>query len=46
MTSPFARSSAYGALLEGRRGSLVEAHESKHFPIDLPDPVDAIRFSA
>ena len=23
---------------------LVEAYEAKHFPIDLPDPVEAIRF--
>ena len=24
--------------------TLVEAYESKHYPIDLPDPVAAIRF--
>lgn len=24
--------------------TLVEAYESTHFPIDLPDPVDAIKF--
>ncbi|HEY6344252.1 MAG TPA: transcriptional regulator [Bryobacteraceae bacterium] len=24
--------------------SLVEAYEGRHFPIDLPDPIDAIRF--
>ena len=24
--------------------SLVEAYESRHFPIDPPDPIDAIRF--
>ena len=24
--------------------TLVEAYESKHYPIDLPDPVEAIRF--
>lgn len=24
--------------------TLVEAHENAHFPIDLPDPLDAIRF--
>jgi len=24
--------------------TLVEAYEAKHFPIDLPDPVDAIKF--
>jgi HTH-type transcriptional regulator/antitoxin HigA len=24
--------------------TLVEAYESKHFPIELPDPVEAIRF--
>jgi len=23
---------------------LVQAHEAKHYPIDLPDPVEAIRF--
>ena len=25
--------------------TLVEAYERKHFPMDLPDPVEAIRFS-
>ncbi len=24
--------------------TLVEAYEAKHYPIDLPDPVEAIRF--
>lgn len=24
--------------------TLVEAYEAKHFPIDLPDPVEAIKF--
>jgi HTH-type transcriptional regulator / antitoxin HigA len=24
--------------------TLVEAYESKHYPLDLPDPVDAIKF--
>lgn len=24
--------------------TLVEAYESKHYPIDLPDPVEAIKF--
>lgn len=24
--------------------TLVQAYESKHFPMDLPDPVEAIRF--
>ena len=24
--------------------TLVEAHETKHYPVDLPDPVEAIRF--
>jgi len=24
--------------------TLVEAYEAKHFPMDLPDPVDAIKF--
>lgn len=24
--------------------ALVEAYESKHFPIDLPDPIEAIKF--
>lgn len=23
---------------------LIEAHETKHYPIDPPDPIDAIRF--
>ena len=26
--------------------TLVEAHEAKHYVIDLPDPVEAIRFRA
>ena len=25
--------------------TLVEAYERKHFPMDLPDPIEAIRFS-
>lgn len=33
---------------EGERldvlGTLVEAYERKHFPMDLPDPIEAIRF--
>ncbi len=24
--------------------ALIEAYETRHFPIDLPDPIDAIRF--
>ncbi|MDF3239677.1 helix-turn-helix domain-containing protein [Pseudomonas veronii] len=24
--------------------TLIEAYETKHFPVDLPNPVDAIRF--
>src|SRR5438876_682451 len=24
--------------------TLIEAYEAKHFPIDLPDPVEAIKF--
>ncbi|MFC0710732.1 helix-turn-helix domain-containing protein [Azorhizophilus paspali] len=24
--------------------TLIEAYESKHFPIDLPNPIDAIKF--
>ncbi len=24
--------------------TLVEAYEAKHFPMDLPDPVEAIKF--
>ncbi|WKC46032.1 helix-turn-helix domain-containing protein [Pseudomonas veronii] len=24
--------------------TLIEAYEAKHFPVDLPNPVDAIRF--
>lgn len=24
--------------------TLIEAYEAKHFPIDLPDPIDAIKF--
>jgi HTH-type transcriptional regulator/antitoxin HigA len=34
--------------LEGERlellVTLVEAYERKHYPLDLPDPVDAIKF--
>ncbi len=34
---------------EGERldvlATLVEAYERKHFPLDLPDPVDAIKFA-
>lgn len=34
--------------MEGERldvlTTLVEAYERKHFPMDLPDPVEAIRF--
>lgn len=33
---------------EGERldvlGTLVQAYEAKHYPIDPPDPVDAIKF--
>lgn len=33
---------------EGERldvlGTLVQAYEAKHHPIDLPDPIDAIKF--
>jgi HTH-type transcriptional regulator/antitoxin HigA len=25
--------------------TLVEAYESRHFPMELPDPIDAIKFS-
>lgn len=25
--------------------TLVEAYEAKHFPLDLPDPVEAIRYA-
>ena len=25
-------------------GTLVEAYEAKHYPINLPDPIEAIRF--
>jgi len=43
-------------LMGSRRGSpegdeldilvtLVEAYEAKHFPLDLPDPVEAIKFA-
>lgn len=47
-----ARSSACGAAgtepPEGDRldvlATLVEAYEQKHFPIDPPDPIEAIRF--
>ena len=35
--------------LEGERldvlVTLVEAYEAKHYPIDLPDPVEAIKFA-
>ncbi len=24
--------------------TLIEAYEAKHFPLDLPDPVEAIKF--
>lgn len=24
--------------------TLIEAYETRHFPIDLPDPIDAIKF--
>lgn len=34
---------ACGALLEVL-ATLVEAYEQKHFPIDAPDPVEAIKF--
>jgi HTH-type transcriptional regulator/antitoxin HigA len=34
---------------EGERldvlATLVEAYEAKHFPLDLPDPVEAIRYT-
>ena len=34
--------------LEGDRldilATLVESYEAKHFPMDLPDPVDAVKF--
>ncbi len=44
------------ALMSARQGTpegerldvlvtLVEAYERKHFPMDLPDPIEAIRFS-
>ena len=26
------------------RATLVEAYEAEHFPIDPPDPIDAIKF--
>jgi HTH-type transcriptional regulator / antitoxin HigA len=33
---------------EGERldvlGTLVQAYEAKHYPIDLPDPIEAIKF--
>ena len=33
---------------EGERldvlGTLVQAYEAKHYPIDPPDPIDAIKF--
>ncbi len=25
-------------------GTLVEAYEARHYPIDLPDPIEAIKF--
>lgn len=25
--------------------TLIEAHERKHYPVDLPDPVEAIKFA-
>jgi len=37
------RSSPEGDLLEVLV-TLVEAYDQKHYPIDLPDPLDAIRF--
>jgi len=48
----YARSSVYGARRKERwRGdrldvmtTLVEGYERKHFPIDAPDPIEAIRF--
>ena len=40
--------SAQRDTLEGERldvlVTLVEAYESRHYPLDLPDPVEAIRF--
>jgi HTH-type transcriptional regulator/antitoxin HigA len=34
--------------LEGEKldvmSTLIEAYESRHYPLDLPDPVDAIKF--
>lgn len=24
--------------------TLIEAHEAKHYPIDMPDPIEAIKF--
>ena len=40
--------SAKRATSEGDRldilATLVEAYEAKHFPLDLPDPVEAIKF--
>lgn len=39
---------ARAGTLEGQRldvlATLVQAYEAKHFPMDLPDPVEAIRF--
>lgn len=32
-----------GALFEALI-TLIQAYEAKHFPIDLPDPIDAIKF--
>jgi len=25
--------------------TLIEAYEARHFPLDLPDPVEAIKFA-
>lgn len=47
---------AIEGLMAARRGSpdgdrlevlvtLVEAYEARHFPLDLPDPVEAIKFA-
>ena len=46
---------AIGALMHAKRNTpegdrldvlvtLVEAYEAKHFPVDLPDPVEAIKY--
>jgi HTH-type transcriptional regulator/antitoxin HigA len=41
--------SARAGSAEGERldilATLVEAYERRHFPMDLPDPIEAIRFS-